>query len=76
MPASAPPRPAEPVDFEWLAAEWLIEQAEAVDHDRHDRLDQFSDSALADQLVTAWAERIGKVDFEQVVAAFTKLRAD
>jgi hypothetical protein len=31
MPASAPPRPAEPVD-----------------HDRHDRLDHFSDSALAD----------------------------
>ncbi len=44
------------VMYEQLAAEFLTEQAEVVYSDDGDQqLDQFSDAALADQLVTAWA---------------------
>ncbi len=44
--------------------------------DRCDELDKFSDAALADQLVTAWAERIGKPDFARLVDAFGRLRSE
>ncbi len=58
--------------YEQLAAEFLTEQGY---RDNHDQLDQFSDAALADQLVTAWAGRLGKLDFARLVDAFGRLRA-
>ena len=60
---TSPPPQADADDLEQLAAEFLAEQGEVVNHDNHDRLDQFSDAALADALVTAQARRLGKLDF-------------
>ena len=60
--------------YEQLAAEFLTEQGSRY-RDNHDQLDQFSDAALADQLVTAWAGRLGKLDFARLVDAFGRLRA-
>ncbi len=54
------------VDPVAIAAEWLLEQGEVVFGAQCDRLDEFSDAALADQLVTAWAERIGEPDFARL----------
>jgi hypothetical protein len=51
---------ADPVNmYEAVAAEWLSHQGEVTLGDRCDELDAVSDAALADQLVTEWAERIG-----------------
>ncbi len=61
---------------EQLAAEFLTEQAEVVYRDNFDQPDQFSDAALADQLVTAWGGRIGKLDFGRLVEAFGRLRVN
>ncbi len=64
-------------DLEQLAAEFLTEQGEAVYNDNGDQqLDQFSDAALADQLVTARAGRRGKLDFGRMVEAFGRLRSE
>ena len=62
--------------YEQLAAESLSEQGEVVHRDNHDHLDQFSDAALADQLVTAWAGRLGKLDFGRLVEAFGRMRSE
>ncbi len=62
--------------YEQLAAEFLTEQGEVVYRDNCDQLDRFSDAALADQLVTAWAGRLGKLDFERLVDAFGRLRSE
>ncbi len=68
---------ADPVDmYEEVAAEWLSHQGEVTLGDRCDELDAVSDAALADQLVTEWAERIGKPDFERLVDAFARLRSE
>jgi len=68
---------ADPVDmYEEVAAEWLLHQGEVALGDRCDELDRFSDAALADQLVTAWAERIGKTDFARLVDAFGRVRSE
>jgi hypothetical protein len=75
MPASQPLLP-EPVDVEWIAAEWLIEQGEVTLADDCAALDRLSDAALADQMVTQWRDRLGNVDFDQVVAAFRWLRSE
>ncbi len=65
------------VMYEQLAAEFLTEQGEAVYNDNGDQqLDQFSDAALADQLVTARAGRRGKLDFGWLVEAFGRLRSE
>ena len=78
MPASPPPQ-GDPDDlvamYEQLAVEFLTEQGE-VGGDNCDQLDQFSDAALADQLVTAWAGRLGKLDFGRLVEAFGRLRSE
>jgi hypothetical protein len=66
----------EPVDIEWIAAEWLIEQGEVALADDRAALDRLSDAALADQLVTQWRDRVGEVDFDQVVEAFSRLRSE
>ena len=62
--------------YEQLAAEFLTEQGEVVYRDNCDQLDQFSDAALADQLVTARAGRLGKLDFARLVEAFGRLRSE
>ena len=62
--------------YEEVAAEWLLHQGEVALGDRCDELDRFSDAALADQLVTAWAERIGKTDFARLVDAFGRVRSE
>ncbi len=78
MPASPPPQ-GDADDlvamYEQLAVEFLTEQGE-VDGDNCDQLDQFSDAALADQLVTAWARQLGKLDFGRLVEAFGRLRSE
>jgi hypothetical protein len=38
--------------------------------------DRYSDAALADRRVTAWAGRIWKLDFARLVEAFGRLRGD
>jgi len=68
--------PQDDAMYEQLAAEFLTEQGEAVYRDNWDQLEQFSDAALADQLVTAWTGQIGKLDFERIVAAFGRLRSE
>ena len=75
MPTSQPSL-SEPVDVEWLAAEFLIEEGEVALADDCAALDKLTDSALADRMITAWADRLGKVDFKQVVAAFGRLRGE
>jgi hypothetical protein len=62
--------------YEQLAAEFLTERGEAIYRDHCDQLDQFSDAALADQLVTSWAGQFGKLDFERLVDAFGRLRGE
>jgi hypothetical protein len=67
---------ADPFDYEEVAAEWLMNAGEVALGDRCDELDAVSDAALADQMVTAWAERIGKPDFGRLVEAFGRLRSE
>ena len=63
--------------YEQLAAEFLAEQGEVAHRDNCERqLDQFSDAALADALVTARAGRRGKLDFGRLVEAFGRLRVE
>ena len=69
-------KPLTSEDAEDLAAEFLLARGEGELGDRCDDLDRFSDAALADQLVTQWAERISKVDFDGMVEAFGRLRAE
>ena len=63
-------------DLEEIAAEFLSQLGEVAHGDRCDELDRFSDAALADQLVTGGAGRIPKLDFEQLVEAFGRLRSE
>ncbi len=63
-------------EAEEIAAEYLLHAGEVALGDSCDELDRFSDAALADQLVTAWAERIGKPDFARLVDAFGRLRSE
>jgi len=60
---------------EEIAAEYLLHAGEVALGDRCDELDRFSDAALADQLVTEWAKRIGKPEFEQLVEALQSCAA-
>jgi hypothetical protein len=60
-------------EAEEIAAERLIEQGEVAPGDSCDELDRFSDAALADRLVTAWAERLDGPDFPGLVDAFARL---
>ena len=76
MPASQPPLPEPVVDIEWIAAEWLIEQGEVTLADNCAALDSLSDAALADKLVTQWRDRVGQVEFDQIVGAFRRLRSE
>ncbi len=62
--------------YEQLAAEFLAEQGEVVYGDNCDQFDRFSDAALADQLITAGAGRLGKLDFGRLVEAFGRLRVE
>ena len=63
-------------DYEAVAAEFLLRQGEVVLGDRCDELDRFSDATLADRLITQWGGHPGKPHFEQLVAAFGRLRAE
>ena len=64
-------------ELEQIAAEFLAEQGEAAHRDNCEhQLDRFSDATLADQLVTAWAKRIGKQDFARLAEAFRRLRSE
>ncbi len=55
-------------ELEAIAAEFLAEQGEAAHRDNCEhQLDKFSDAALADQLVTERAGRLGKLDFGRLV---------
>jgi hypothetical protein len=76
MPASQTPLPEPVVDIEWIAAEFLIEEGDVALADDRAALDKLTDSALADRMITAWADRLGKFDFEQVVDAFRRLRSE
>ena len=68
--------PLKKLDLEEIAAEFLTEEAEAVYGDRGEWLDEFSDAALADRLVTEGRDQFGKLDFERLVAAFAKVRSE
>ena len=41
--------------FERLTAKWLLHQSEVALGERCDRLDDFTDDALADQFLIAWS---------------------
>ena len=62
-----------PADIEALAAEFLLHEGEVMHGDNCDGL---SDAAMADKLATRWHDRLGKLDFEQLVDAFDRLRRE
>ena len=81
VPTSAPPPHADAIDhlvdmYEQLASEFLCAQGEVTLADDCADLDRLSDAALADQLVTQWRDRVGKINFEQIVAPFGRLRSE
>ena len=62
--------------LEEIAAEFLCAEGEVEHGDRCDELDHVTDAELADRLVTHWRDRLDKVDFEEMVAAFGRVRAE
>ncbi len=47
--------------FERLTAKWLLHQSEVALGERCDRLDDFTDDALADQFLIAWSRPAPRV---------------